>query len=80
MTSAGATGLALLNPDSGAKTPFLSQLSFANVARACSDGQIVFSAAAAGKIQNNIWQADADGGNPKKLTSGKFDFLPVCSP
>ncbi len=80
MTSAPAAGLALLNPESGAKTPFLSQISFPNVARACSDGQIVFSAAAAGKMQNNIWQADADGGNPKKLTSGKFDFVPSCSP
>ena len=80
ITSAGATGLSLLNPDSGAKTPFLSQLPLANFARACSDGHIVFSAPPGGKIQNNIWQADADGGNPKKLTSGKFDYLPVCSP
>jgi hypothetical protein len=80
ITSAGTTGLTLLNPDSGAKTPFLSQLLLANFARACSDGHIVFSAPPEGKIQNNIWQADADGGNPKKLTSGKFDFLPVCSP
>jgi serine/threonine protein kinase len=79
MTSAGATGLTLLNPDSGAKTPFLSQLPLANFARACSDGHIVFSAPPGGKIQNNIWRADADGGNPKQLTSGKFDFLPVCS-
>jgi len=80
ITSAGATGLTLLNPDSGAKTPFFSQLPLANFARACSDGHIVFSAPPEGKIQNNIWHADADGGNARKLTSGKFDFLPVCSP
>jgi serine/threonine protein kinase len=80
LTSAGATGLALLNPDSGAKTPLLSQLTFANLARACSDGHIVFSAPPAGKTQNNIWQAEADGGNARKLTSGKFDYLPACSP
>ena len=80
ITSAGAGGLTLLNPDSGAKTPFLSQLPLANFARACSDGHIVFSAPAGGKIQNNIWRADADGGNLKELTSGKFDFLPICSP
>ena len=79
LTSAGATGLTLLNPDSGAKTPFLSQIPLANFARACSDGHIVFSAPPGGKIQNNIWRSDADGGNPKQLTSGKFDFLPVCS-
>jgi eukaryotic-like serine/threonine-protein kinase len=75
-----ANGLALVNPDSGAKTPLLSQLGFPSFARACSDGHIVFSATAAGKTQNNIWLADADGGNAKKLTSGKFDFLPACSP
>jgi len=80
ITSAGAAGLALVNPESGAKTPLLSQFGFANYARACSDGHIVFSAASAGKTQNNVWQADADGANARKLTSGKFDFLPVCSP
>ena len=79
LTSAGANGLALVNPESGAKTPLLSQLSFPSFVRACSDGHIVFSAAAAGKTQNNLWVADADGGNARKLTSGKFDFLPACS-
>jgi eukaryotic-like serine/threonine-protein kinase len=80
LTSAGAGGLALLNPDSGAKAPFLSQLAFPNVARACSDGHAVFSAPPTGKIQNHVWRSDADGGNLKELTSGKFDYLPVCSP
>jgi Tol biopolymer transport system component len=32
------------------------------------------------KAQYNIWQAEADGGNARKLTSGKFDYLPACSP
>jgi hypothetical protein len=58
ITSAGATGLSLLNPDSGAKTPFLSQLPLANLARACSDGDIVFAAPRGEKRQVNIWQAD----------------------
>ncbi len=80
MTSAGASGLTLLNPESGVKTPFLSQVRFADFGRACSDGHVVFSAPPAGKIQNNIWVADADGANPRKLTSGKFDYLPVCTP
>ena len=81
MTSAGADGLTLLNPDSGAKTPFLSQIRFANFARACSDGHIVFSAVPTGeKIQNNVWVADADGANSRKLTSGKFNYLPICTP
>jgi eukaryotic-like serine/threonine-protein kinase len=80
ITSAGAAGLTLLNPDSGAPTPFLSQLPYADFARACSDGHIVFSAPPEGKIQNDIWRADADGGNPKELTNGKFDYLPACTP
>ncbi len=80
ITSFPAGGVALLNPESGAKTPFLPQFSFANFARACSDGHIVLSAQSGTKIQNSLWLADADGGNPRKLTSGKFDFLPVCSP
>ena len=80
MTSAPTSGLALLNPDSGAKTPFLPQLAASNFARACSDGHIVFSAPAARKIQNHIWRADADGGNAKELTSGKSDWFPACSP
>jgi Tol biopolymer transport system component len=33
-----------------------------------------------GNVQNNVWVADADGGNSNKLTAGKFDFLPVCTP
>jgi serine/threonine protein kinase len=81
ITSAEASGIALLNPESGATTPLVSQLPFANFARACSDGHIVLSAAAPGKMQqNNIWRVDADGGNLKQLTHGKFDYLPVCSP
>jgi Tol biopolymer transport system component/predicted Ser/Thr protein kinase len=80
MTSSPTSGLALLNPDSGAKTPFPSQLAAAHFGRACSDGHIVFSAPAAGKIQHHIWRADADGGNAKEITSGKSDWFPACSP
>ena len=81
ITSAPTSGVALLNPNSGSKAPILSQLPFANYARACSDGRIVFSAAdAGGKIQLHVWRTDADGGNAKELTSGKGDTSPACSP
>ena len=56
------------------------RLAAAHFGRACSDGHIVFSAPAAGKIQHHIWRADADGGNAKEITSGKSDWFPACSP
>jgi len=71
-------GITLLNPDTGSKTPLLSQLHFPGFARSCPDGRLVFSALAEGKIESHIFRADADGGNLKELTHGKFDFLPVC--
>ena len=80
LVTATDTGVTLLNPDSGAKSPLFSQLSFPDFAHACADGHVVFTATAGTKIQAHIWRADADGGNAKELTSGKFDFLPVCSP
>jgi len=75
-----AGGVTLLNPDSGARTPFLSQLSLPGFAHTCADGHVVFSAVASGpKIEAHLFRADGDGGNAKEVTSGKFDFLPACS-
>jgi Tol biopolymer transport system component len=79
MTSAPASGLALLNPVSGAKTPFLSELAFANFARSCSDGHVVLSAST-GHSRPHIWRADADGSHAKEISSGKSDGFPACSP
>jgi hypothetical protein len=79
LISVSATGVTLLNPDSGAKTPLFSQTRFPGFARSCPDGHLVFMAGAEGKIQAHIFRADADGGNVKELTRGKFDFMPVCS-
>jgi len=39
---------------------------------------VIFMAATA-KIEAHLWRADADGGNAKELTSGKFDYQAVCS-
>ncbi len=78
--SVAGGGVTLLNPDSGTRTPFLSQVSSPGFARTCADGHIVVAAAAGGaKVDAHLFRADADGGNLKELTSGKFDYLPACS-
>jgi len=33
-----------------------------------------------GHTTQNIWRVEADGTHPKQLTSGKEDYLPLCSP
>ena len=71
--------VALLNPNTGVKTPLLSQARFPGFAYPCPDGHIVFSAVPGIKIVTHIFRADADGGNIKELTGGKFDYVPVCS-
>ncbi|HTW58985.1 MAG TPA: protein kinase [Terriglobales bacterium] len=79
LVSVANTGVTLLNPDSGARTPLLSQTRFPGYAHSCPDGHLVFMALASTKIEAHIYRADADGGNVKELTSGKFDFSPTCS-
>jgi len=80
LISVAGGSITLLNPGSGTKAPFLSQVSFHGFGRTCADGHVVLSAAAAGvKVEAHLFRADADGGNAKELTSGKFDYLPACS-
>jgi Tol biopolymer transport system component len=80
LLSAAGGGLVLLNPTSDTKTPFASQLSFPGFAHTCADGHIVVAAAAIGsKVEAHIFRMDADGGNPKELTKGKFDVIPACT-
>ena len=79
LMSVANTGVTLLNSDSGAKTPLFSQIRFPGFAHSCPDGHLVFMALASSKIEAHIYRADADGGNVKELTSGKFDYMPTCS-
>jgi serine/threonine protein kinase len=79
LMSVANTGVTLLNPDSGAKTPLFSQSRFPGFAHSCPDGHFVFMALSPTKIEAHIFRADADGGNVKELTNGKFDFVPTCS-
>ena len=79
LVSIARQGVTLLNVESGAKTPLLSQVRLPGFARSCPDGHLVFSAASETKIESHVFRSDADGGNVKELTHGKFDFMPVCS-
>ena len=79
LMSVANTGVTLLNPESGAKTPFFSEIRFPGFAHSCPDGHLVFMALASTKIEGHIYRADADGGNAKELSSGKFDYAPTCS-
>ena len=72
-------GIELLNPGSGSRTPLFSQLRFPGFPRSCPDGHIVFTTLSVTKMVVHIFRADADGGNVKEMTHGKFDLLPVCS-
>jgi serine/threonine protein kinase/Tol biopolymer transport system component len=70
------------NPDTGAKGTFVNQPdSAAGDPWECADGHTVVFLLnqLAGKGQN-IWRADASGGNLKQLTTGTLNSFPVCSP
>jgi Tol biopolymer transport system component len=72
-----------VNPDTGAKGTFATQMdSVAGNPWECSDGHylVFILGLIGGKGGQNIWRADASGGNLKRLSNGKQDDYPVCSP
>jgi Tol biopolymer transport system component len=48
----------------------------------CAGGRYILfvQATQASKYAVNIWRADSDGSNPKRLTDGREDNFPACSP
>jgi eukaryotic-like serine/threonine-protein kinase len=76
------SGLALVNPESGTKTPLVAQAGArADTPSVCPDGRVVFSSIfSKGNKALNIWRTDTSGGNLKQLSDGKVDTNPVCSP
>lgn len=50
--------------------------------RACADGRyVVFTSISHGGANAaNVWRADADGSNLRRLTDGEWDDFPECSP
>jgi Tol biopolymer transport system component/predicted Ser/Thr protein kinase len=46
----------------------------------CSDGHLVFARGMAKTLSVNIWRSEADGTGLRRLTEGKRDLFPMCSP
>jgi serine/threonine protein kinase/Tol biopolymer transport system component len=46
----------------------------------CSDGHVVFARGMSKTLSVNIWRSEADGTGLHRLTEGKGDMFPMCSP
>jgi eukaryotic-like serine/threonine-protein kinase len=46
----------------------------------CSDGHLVFARRVLKTVSVNIWRSEADGTGLRRLTQGKADMFPACSP
>jgi len=55
--------------DSGAMQPF-----------GCSDGHVVFARGMMKTLGISIWRSEADGTGLRRISEGKRDLLPMCSP
>ncbi|MFZ0958697.1 MAG: protein kinase [Candidatus Sulfotelmatobacter sp.] len=71
-----------VNPETGAKGAFATEMNSVNGDPwECSDGRyILFLLSLNGGNGQNVWRADASGGNLKQLSNGKQDNYPICSP
>ena len=46
----------------------------------CNDGHLVFARGTQETLTINIWRSEADGSGLRRLTDGKNDLFPACSP
>ncbi|HWW14773.1 MAG TPA: protein kinase, partial [Candidatus Dormibacteraeota bacterium] len=46
----------------------------------CSDGHVVFARGMMKTLGMSIWRSDADGTGLRRITEGKRDLFPTCSP
>jgi eukaryotic-like serine/threonine-protein kinase len=73
----------LINTESGDKSAIATEEGRPNGdPSACADGRyVVFLLGLHGGTGNqNVWRMDSSGGNLKRLTNGKLDNYPWCSP
>jgi serine/threonine protein kinase/Tol biopolymer transport system component len=78
----GGSQLLRMRPDGVKETVLTSDPSAAVLSLArCSDRYLLVSwAYRGGSDDRSIWRVNADGTNPKQLSSGRYDTSPACSP
>jgi eukaryotic-like serine/threonine-protein kinase len=72
-----------VNPDKGVKGTLTTDMdTVVGDPWECADGRylIMLVASSAGSTTQNIWRANASGGDLKQLTQGRSDNFPVCAP
>jgi serine/threonine protein kinase/dipeptidyl aminopeptidase/acylaminoacyl peptidase len=80
MTAQGSS-IRLVNPNGELKGEIASEKeSPAMEPSGCSDGHLVFARGMLKKLSVNIWRSEADGTGLHRLTEGKRDMYPMCSP
>jgi len=77
----GESEVVRVSADGSNKTVILSNSSTEGVA-SCADGRTLLLGWTGPDTTNhlNIWRTDANGGDPKQLSFGKYDAVPFCSP
>lgn len=80
LTEQGSS-LRVINPNGGLKGEIASEKeSAAMQPNGCSDGHVVFARGMLKTLSVNVWRSEADGTGLRRLTEGKREMAPMCSP
>ena len=75
------TSIREIGPNGEPKGAIASEKEFAAMQPSgCIDGHVVFARGMAKTLSVNIWRSEADGTGLHRLTEGKRDMYPMCSP
>jgi eukaryotic-like serine/threonine-protein kinase len=75
------TSIRVIGPNGEPKGAIASEKEFAAMQPSgCIDGHVVFARGMAKTLSVNIWRSEADGTGLHRLTEGKRDMYPMCSP
>jgi len=75
------TAIRIISPDGALKGEVaFDKQSAALQPYGCSDGHVVFARGMLSTLSVNIWRSEADGTGLRRLSEGKRDLFPMCSP